>query len=72
MQKKIYCIAVGCKKSNNSTSSTSAISASMGSTAFSITTANTTAYYSTDSAAYLMGGFAVSGGDVHRDDVQYA
>jgi hypothetical protein len=59
----LLAISVGCKKSNNSTNSTSAISASMGSTALSITTANTTAYFSTDSTAYLIGGFAVNGGD---------
>ena len=59
----LFAISVGCKKSNNSTSSTSAISASMGSTAFSTTTANTTAWFSTDSAAYLIGGFAVNSGD---------
>jgi hypothetical protein len=59
----LIAISVGCKKSNNSTSSASTISASMGSTAFSVSTANTTAWYSTDSAAYLIGGFAVNGGD---------
>jgi hypothetical protein len=59
----LIAISVGCKKSNNSTTSSSAISASMGSTAFSSTTANTTAWYSTDSTAYLIGGFAANGGD---------
>jgi hypothetical protein len=56
-------ISVGCKKSNNSTSSTSAISASFGSTAFSASTANTFVWYSTDSTIFQFGGFAVNGGD---------
>jgi hypothetical protein len=59
----LLAISVGCKKSNNSTDSSSAISASMGSTAFSTSTANTTAYYSTDSTAYEISGFAINAGD---------
>jgi hypothetical protein len=58
----LIAISVGCKKSNNSTDSSS-ISASMGSTAFSSSTANTTAWYSTDSLVYEIGGYAVNGGD---------
>lgn len=59
----LLAISVGCKKSNNSTNSTSAVSASMGSTAYSASTTNTFAWYSTDSTVYQFVSFAVNGTD---------
>lgn len=55
-------ISVGCKKSNNSTNSSS-ISATMGSTNISISSANTFSWYSTDSSVFEISGLSINGKD---------
>jgi hypothetical protein len=58
----LIAISVGCKKSNT-ISNSSSISATMGSSNMSISGANESTWYSTDSSVFEMGGLYVNGKD---------
>lgn len=59
----IVTLSVGCSKSNNSNNSSAGISATVGGTNFSSGSNATYAWYSTDSAVFIMGGYAVTNKD---------